>query len=205
MRRNPRLPSRADDDGERVHVIAAGGSPRFPFTRVMPTTVLLRHFFPAWRISAAMRAVAVVLNACFVIPFAGMASIFVALDDVEQKNGWLIPLMAFSGLLNLAAISPHRRSVQLTGLRVVALLSNASFVIAGRQLWMTGDVAAYSLFVLSLFLFGLAGLNMITIVVSRSWHMEDTPICHECGYDLRGTGSLGCPECGWRRHGTSQD
>ena len=81
-----------------------------------------------------------------------MASIFVAIDDVEQKNAWLIPLTAFSGVLNLAAISLQRRSMQLTGLRVVALLSNASFVIAGGHLWMTGDGTAYSLFVLSLFL-----------------------------------------------------
>ncbi len=134
-----------------------------------------------------------------------MASILVAVDDVEQKNAWLIPLVAFSGVLNLAAISLHRRSMQLTGLRVVALLSNASFVIAGGQLWMIGDTTAYSLFVLSLFLFGLAGLNTVAIFVTRSWHMEDTPICRECGYDLRGTGSRRCPECGWRRHGTNHD
>ena len=134
-----------------------------------------------------------------------MASIFVAFDDVEQKKGWLIPLMAFSGLLNLAAILLHRRSVQLTGLRVVALLSNASFVIAGGHLWMTGDVTANSLFLLSLFLFGLAGLNTIAIVVTRSWYMEDTPICPDCGYDLRGTGSRGCPECGWRREATNYE
>lgn len=171
----------------------------------MLITMPLRRFFHSWRISAVVRAVAGVLNACLVVPFAGTASIVVMFDYGEPKYAWLIPLMAFSGLLTLAAISLHRRSVQLTGLRVVALMSNASFVIAGGQLWMTGDATAFSLFLLSLFLFGLAGLNTIAIVVTRSWYIEDTPICPECGYDLRGTGSRGCPECGWRRHGTSRD
>jgi hypothetical protein len=33
----------------------------------------------------------------------------------------------------------------------------------------------------------------------RRWHRRRRGACLNCGYDLRGDVSHGCPECGWRR------
>ena len=171
-----------------------------PVTSSKPIKRSNRDSVHRLRAAFGVRVVALYLNAALVVPLTFTCFLLDVTLDIAPKNAWIVPSLTFSGLMNFLACSLHRRSMLLTGLRTVALVSNASFIVAGGLLWLTGEITEYYLFILSLCLFGLAALNSIAIFATRTWHMQDNPICPECGFDLRGVPSRGCPECGWRRH-----
>ena len=55
----------------------------------------------------------------------------------------------------------------------------------------------------AVFFFCLAGVTITALATTRLRNTRATLLCEKCGYDLRGTRSDRCSECGWRREAAS--
>ena len=55
----------------------------------------------------------------------------------------------------------------------------------------------------SVVFFAILGVTITTFAMGTPMEKRRPFVCQKCGYDLRGTPSARCPECGWRRETAS--
>ena len=83
-------------------------------------------------------------------------------------------------------------------MNIVAAIFFIYLALSDRSFTVLGDRG-----IDAVFFFCLAGATITALAITRLRNTQGTLLCEKCGYDLRGTVSDRCPECGWRREAAS--
>ena len=102
-------------------------------------------------------------------------------------------LFIIVAILNLIAVTVVRNSRFLIIVRRTAIAGNSMFVLLAFQVIMSEEP------IVALLCFGAAVVNIAGIMCAPIEKYQQGMICPDCGYNLRGLTTRGCPECGWDR------
>lgn len=151
-------------------------------------------------LNQSIRQIAIVLNLLILIPFG----LFIVVVSFSGDYDPLLPFLGgiaivVSGGLNLISLRLMFKSISRTIMRVLSIVFNIGLIKSAAIEWFDRPalvgIVEHTLFEMPKLIVPV--ITLIALIIMKPCWVE--PFCKQCGYDLRGDTSAGCPECGWER------